>query len=79
MPSSGWIITGQVPDQYSAGAGGQPVLGVYVYFTTSDGNPGSVFVPDEHYTTANVRQMVEAKANVIDSVGAQAERYRAPE
>lgn len=79
MASSGWTITGQVPDQYAPGAGGQPVLGVFVYFTTSEGNAGSVFVADSTYTTANVRKMVEERANVIDSVGRQSDRYKIPE
>ena len=76
--SSGWTVTGQVPDQYSAGAAGQPVIGTFVYFTTTEGNPGSVFIPEQHYTTENVRKAIEARATVIDSVGRLAHNYTAP-
>lgn len=79
MASSGWKITGQVPDQYSPVAAGQPVIGTIISFVTSDGNQGSLFVPDDQYTTAKVRALVEAKANLVDNVAKQAERYKIPE
>lgn len=78
MASSGWIVTGLANDQYGPNQGGQPVLGTYVYFLTSDGNAGSVFVAEEHLTTAAARKIIEVKANLFDSVRRLAERYTAP-
>lgn len=70
MANSGWKITDQVTDQVQNTRAGATVTGVQVYFITGDGNEGSVFVMDQHYNAANVRKAVQAKANLIDEVGA---------
>lgn len=72
MANSGWKITDQVTDQVQNTRAGATVTGVQVYFITGDGNEGSVFVMDQHYNAANVRKAVQAKANLIDEVGALA-------
>lgn len=69
MANSGWKITDQVTDQVKNTRAGATITGVDVYFITGDGNEGSVFVMDQHYTPANVRKAVQAKANLIDEVG----------
>ena len=70
MANSGWKITDQVSDQVQNTRAGATVTGVQIYFVTGDGNDGSVFVMDQHYNAANVRKVVQAKANLIDEVGA---------
>lgn len=65
---SGWTVTAQVTDQIINTNAGQSVVGTYVYFITGDGNEGSVFVPDVHYSAAKVKAMIEAKADLLDSV-----------
>lgn len=70
MANSGWKITDQVTDQVQNTRAGATITGVQVYFVTGDGNEGSVFVMDQHYTAPNVRKAVQAKANLIDEVGA---------
>lgn len=63
-----WAVTGQVTDQVRVTDAGQTIEGVQVYFTTGEGQTGSVFVPDTQYTEAKVRQMIEARANRLDAV-----------
>lgn len=64
-----YTVTRQEPDSYDFTVPGNPVLGTIVYFTTGEGNQGSVFLPAAQYTVANVRKQVEAKAKLIDNVG----------
>lgn len=66
---SGWVVTSQVTDQIINTNAGQTVVGTYVYFITGDGNEGSVFVPDVHYSAKTVTAMIEARADVLDEVG----------
>lgn len=70
MANTGWQVTRQETDQYDFSNPGNPALGVYVYFVTSGGNSGSVFLPNAHYTVANVRKAVQARANLLDEIGA---------
>lgn len=63
-----WQVTGQQSDQ-SQFIAGQPVSGHVVSFITGEGWRDSVFVPDDHYTPANVRKAVQAAADRADSVG----------
>lgn len=65
-----YTVIRQVPDTYDFTVPGDPVLGVQVYFTTGNGNTGSVFVPEAKYTAANVSNMIGAKAKLIDEIGA---------
>lgn len=64
-----WSVTGQQADQTDF-VGGQPVTGHVVQFLTGNGWRGSVFVPDDHYTPAKVKQLIQAAANTADAVGA---------
>lgn len=66
---SGWQVTSQVSDQVVLTNAGQAVTGTYVYFTTGDGNSGSVFIADAHYSAAEVKKAVSARAAVLDEVG----------
>lgn len=66
---AGYQVTSQVTDQIITTDAGQTVTGTYVYFVTGEGQSGSVFVPDAHYTAGKVRQMVAAKAALLDEVG----------
>lgn len=70
MAGTNYVVTRQAPDQYDWTTPGDPVVGTYVYFETAGGNQGSVFVPNAHYNAATVKQMVSAKAKIIDAVGA---------
>lgn len=72
MANTGWTVTGQAPDQVVIGANGQVHTGTIIYFTTTGGNDGSVFITDPHYHAAQIRTAIQAKANVIDEVGALA-------
>lgn len=67
--ASGWTVTAQITDQVINTDAGQTVIGTYVYFTTGEGNSGNVFVPDAHYSAKKVRQMVHAKAELLDEIG----------
>lgn len=64
-----WEVTGDTPDQYDFAAGGNPVLGHVITFITGERNRGSVFVPNDHYSAANVRKLVAAQAKTADEVG----------
>ena len=69
-PSStpnGGSITGQVQTT-EIGPGNRPVAGIRVYFKTGKGADGSVFVPEDRYTAANVLAAVRAAANAMDEV-----------
>lgn len=72
---SGWTITSQLADQFENTNAGQTVLGVRVYFITGNGNEGSVFVPDNLYTTKNVQERVRKRAQLIDEVGELSENF----
>lgn len=69
MAHSGWRIVSQQTDQIVNTPGNQTVTGVQVYFTTGDGNEGSVFVPNQQYKPDTVHSMVNTQAHLIDSVG----------
>jgi hypothetical protein len=70
MAAYTYTVTSQVPDQYDFTNPGNPTLGTIVYFQTGEGNTGSVFVAAAHYTVANVRTAVAAKAKLLDEVSA---------
>lgn len=63
-----WQVTSQVEgSQILPGMG--VTRGVTVYFTTGQGNAGSVFVPLASYETAKVRALVAARAAQVDEIG----------
>jgi hypothetical protein len=70
--ASTWIVVRQATDQYDPDNPGSTVTGVIVYFQTGDGHDGSVFVPYARYTPANVKAMISARAEVLDTIGALA-------
>lgn len=63
-----WQVTGQQETTEQAINGGF-VSGRRVYFTTGNGNGGSVFVPDTMYDADTVRRMVSAAAANVDAIG----------
>lgn len=65
--ASSWQVTGDSPDQVWFVAG-QDVTGHLITFITGNGNRGSVQVPDDQYTTARVKSIIQAKADVVDSI-----------
>lgn len=48
---------------------GLPVRGYRVYFTTSEGHKGSVFLPAAMFTPINVQAALSAQAHVLNQVG----------
>lgn len=70
MAATGWTVTGLVSDQFDYAPGRDPVVGTRVNFITAEGHRGSVFVPDDHLTADNARQLIAAKAAVLADVGA---------
>lgn len=72
MAHSGWQVTSMSPDQVIVNTGGQTQTGTYVFFRTGNGHDGSIFVPDNHFNAKNVRAMIDARATIIDEVGALA-------
>jgi hypothetical protein len=66
---TGWIVTGQDPDQAIVTPAGKPVTGTYVYFATGEGNTGSVFADDAHYQPKMVHAALAAKAALVDEIG----------
>lgn len=67
---SGWMVTGQDPDQLIVTDAGKPVSGTRVYFSTGEGNTGSVFIDDGHYHPKTVHAAVGARAALVDEIGA---------
>jgi hypothetical protein len=63
-----WQVTGQQSDQTKF-VGGEPVSGHVVSFKTGEGWHDSVFVPDDHYTPAKVKALIQAAADRADQVG----------
>ena len=63
-----WQVTGDVPDQVTFDGAGNPVTGHRISFLTGDGNRGSVFVDDDHYTPDAVRAVIHAQAERVDSI-----------
>lgn len=62
-----WTVTGQREDM-QVGPAGTFVPGVVVSFRTTSGATGSVFVPHESYTVDKVRQLIDARAEVMEGV-----------
>jgi hypothetical protein len=62
-----WKVTGQTErDQIQPGSA--PVKGVQIYYQTSKGVTGSIWVPYSQYTTENVRAAIQAAASQMDAV-----------
>jgi hypothetical protein len=69
MANSSWTVTSQQTGQTINDDAGNTVVGTYVFFTTGQGNKGSVFIPDAKYGTKYVAEQVRERANLIDAVG----------
>lgn len=65
----GWAVTSQAPDQTIVTDSGAVLTGTYVYFATENGNTGSVFVPDQHYTVSKVHKSISVRAALVDKIG----------
>jgi hypothetical protein len=70
MANSTWVVTGDLPDQYSTSGSSTPVLGHVIFFQTGAGNNGSIFVSNAQYTPALVKPAIQAQANVVDEINA---------
>jgi hypothetical protein len=66
---SGWIVTSQLTDQVIVTAAGQAVTGVQIFFITGQGNEGSIFITNNHYTPKVVKPAIHAAAAQIDTIG----------
>jgi hypothetical protein len=70
LKGRGWIVTAQVTDQVIVTDAGQTDTGVQIYFTTTEGNQGSVFVSYRHYgSPKHVKERIRAQAQLIDEIG----------
>lgn len=69
LKHSGWVVTSQLTDQVIVTAAGQAVTGVQIFFTTGQGNEGSVFIADNHYNPKVVVPAIHAQAGLIDTIG----------
>jgi hypothetical protein len=63
-----WTVTGQM-ETTEFNQQGQVQKGVKVEFTTGQGHTGTVFVPQAQYNPDMVRQLVQARADLMDQVG----------
>jgi hypothetical protein len=70
-----YTITRQATDQYNFDTPGNPVLGTQVYFTTGEGNQGSVFIPQAQYKETVIHTMVASYAKALDTVGKMTGTY----
>ena len=68
QPPPAWRVTGQV-EYTQVGQTGPPVPGVKVFYITGQGHSGSVFVPQDVYNAAHVRDAVAAAAARMDAIG----------
>lgn len=66
---SGWRVTSQLSDQVIITEAGKAVTGVQIFYITGEGNEGSVFIANNHYTTKVVRAALHAAATQIDTIG----------
>ena len=66
-PVTGWQVQDQVPTT-ELDARSVAVRGYRVHFLTGKGQQGSVFVPENRYTTLNVRAQVAAAAAQLDEI-----------
>jgi hypothetical protein len=68
--TGGWSVTAQVPTTDLDTASGAYVTGYKITFQTAGGHTGQVFVADRGYYPEAVKAIIDAKAQLIDSVGA---------
>ena len=67
IPSSGWTITAQIEGTRVVPPG-RVETGTTVYFTTGNGDQGSVFVPLAQYNVETVKAAVAARAGQLDAI-----------
>jgi hypothetical protein len=70
-----YTITRQATDQYDFTVPGNPVIGTQIYFTTGQGNQGSVFVPQSQYKETVIHSLVASYAKALDTVGGMTGTY----
>ncbi len=66
-PGTGWTVQGS-SYKVAPNVSGALTPGSEVMFTTQYGEPGTVFVPENQFTVANVQAAVAAKALIMDQV-----------
>jgi hypothetical protein len=69
MAKESWVVTGQSTDQLKEDSAGRVIVGTYIYFTTGEGNDGSVFLPDAHRSRENAHKMLMVAAKRLDEIG----------
>lgn len=68
MPNSSWSVTSQNPATRPDRTG-RVVPGYDIYFTTSGGHSGSIFVPNAQFTPESVKPLLQLAANNLDAIG----------
>lgn len=63
-----WTVTSDTPDQFSTTGAPNPTLGHVITFITGNGNRGSVFVPNDHYTVPATRALIQPQADRADEI-----------
>lgn len=63
-----WTVTGQM-ESTEFDQQGRIQKGYTVAFQTGQGHSGTVFVPQAQYNPDMVRQLVQARADLMDQVG----------
>lgn len=69
-PVGGWQVTGQREDQQLPPGAQNFVKGQTITFTTGYGVVGTVFIPYNQYTAANVSAAIAARVAQLDQVSA---------
>lgn len=71
-----WAVTSQVTGQVVNDDAGNTIVGSYIYFTTGNGNKGSVFVPDNlQGNETYVKSAIRAQAKLLDDIGNYSQSY----
>lgn len=65
----GWTVTHQTETTDLDHASGAYTSGYKITFRTAAGHIGSVFVTDQGYYPDAVKQIIDAKAQLVDAVG----------
>jgi len=68
-PAGSWSVIGQ-QEQVEFDQQGKMQNGVKISFQTGQGHSGTVFVPQAQYNPERVKELVAAKAQLMDQVGA---------
>ena len=70
MAAGTWMVTRQEPDTFDFRNPGSSAIGTIVYFTTGEGNDGSVFIPDNRLNPKVARELLSHAARLRDEIAA---------